>query len=165
MSLFMIRGRGGAWWLPTVASPTGAPTVAEIAAGQPLSAAFTAIAGLEPQSNKINIAVLKYRTEAQIGGAETFQDVSVTIAEDDGTGVDADALERQEAITVMVAPSSGVLILSRTKQTLVAADKVFSIAASVDAQVPNWTLDANAASTQINLTPSTPLRAVAVLTP
>jgi hypothetical protein len=163
MSLFMLRGRGGAWWLPTVASPTGAPTASEIAAGQPLSAAFTAIQGLEPQSNKINVAVLKYKTEAQIGGPETFQNVSVTIAEDDGTGLDADALERKAALTVLVAPSSGVLILSRTKQTLTAADKVFSIAAAVDAQVPNWNLDASAAATQINLSPSTPLRAVAVL--
>lgn len=163
MSLFMLRGRGGAWWLPTVASPTGAPTSAEIEAGIPLSAAFTAITGLEPKPSKINVAVMKYKAEAQIGGPETFDNVSVTIAEDDGTGVDADALERQVALTTLVAPSSGVLILSRTKQTLVAADKVFSIAAAVDAQVPNWDLGAAASSTQITLSPSTPLRSVAVL--
>lgn len=163
MSLFMLRGRGGAWWLPTVADSGGAPTMAEIAAGIPLSAAFTAIQGLEPQQNKINIAVLKYKAEAQIGGPETFQNVSVTVAEDDGSGVDADAVERQNALTTMVAPASGVLILSRTKQTLAAGDKVYSIAAAIDAQVPNWALDANAASTAINLSPSTPLRPVVVL--
>lgn len=163
MSLFMLRGRGGAWWLPTVSDPDGKPTVAEIAAGIPLSAAFTAIQGLEPQQNKINIAVLKYKTEAQIGGPETFQNVSVTVAEDDGSGVDADAVERQDALTTMVAPASGVLVLSRTKQTLAAGDKVYTIAARIDAQVPNWALDANAAATAINLSPSTPLRPVVVL--
>lgn len=163
MSLFMLRGRGGVWWLPTVADPGGAPTVAEITAGQPLSKSFTAISGLEPQTNKINLAVMAYKTEAQIGGPETFQNVSVTIAEDDGAGVDTDALERQAALTVLVAPSSGVLVLSRTKQTLAAGDSVFTIGAAVDAQVPNWTLDAAASTTQINLSPSTPLRPVVVL--
>lgn len=163
MSLFMLRGKGGAWWLPTVAAPSGAPTTAEIAAGIPLSAAFNAIQGLEPQSNKINVPVMKYKTEAQIAGPETFQNVSVTIAEDDGTGLDADALERQDALATMLAGTSGVLILSRTKQVLAAGDEVYSIAASVDSQTPNWNLDAAAATTAINLSPSTPLRPVTVL--
>lgn len=160
MSLYMLRGRGGAWWLPSVADPSGNPTDAERAAGIPLSAAFNAIAGLEPQQNKINVAVLKYKTEAQIGGPETFQNVSITIVEDDGTGTDADAQERQDALTTMTEGTSGVLILSRTKQTLAAGDKVFSIAASIDSQTPNWNLDAAAATTAINLSPSTPLRPV-----
>lgn len=158
MGLFMLRGRGYGWWLPSVADPDGEPTIAEIAAGIPLGKAFTSLQGFEPQANKINVPIMAYKSEAQIGGPETFQNVVVTIAEDDGTGVDADALERQDALTTMVAGASGVLILSRTKQALVAADKIHSIACTVDSQTPNWNLDAAAATTAINLSPSTPLR-------
>lgn len=163
MSLYMLRGRGAAWWLPTVADPAGAPTAAEMAAGIPLAAAFSQIQGLEPQTNKINVPLMKYKTEAQIGGPETFQDVIVTIAEDDGTGTDQDAVERQDALDTMLADTTGVLVLSRTKQTGAVGDKVFTIAAEIASQVPNWDLGANAATTAINLTPSTPLRPVTVL--
>lgn len=163
MSLFMVRGTGDAWWVPTIADPDLKPTPAEIAAGINLSAAINAITGLEPQSNKINVAILKYKQEPQIDGPETFQDVSITIAEDDGTGTDADALARQVALTTLIKGASGFLVLSRTKQgTPIAADKLSVLGASVGSVVPNWSLDANAATTDVRLSPSTPLTPVAV---
>lgn len=156
--LFMLRGRGYAHWCPAVVSLTG-PKLTELSAGIPLTAAINAITGLEPQSNKINVPIWKYKTESQIDGPQTFQDVQITIAEDDGNGVDSDALARQGALTTMVKDAEGVLVMNRTKTTDTpeTGDKVFSIRASVGSQTPNWSLDANAATTNINLSPSSDL--------
>lgn len=159
----MFRGTGDAFWLPSVADPSGAPTVAEVEAGIPLAAGFNQITGLEPQSNKINIALLKYREEAQIAGPVTYQDVSITIAEEDGTSTGVDAQEREAILATMVKGTDGVLILNRKKQGAETGDEVWSTQASVDDQVPNWTLDANAMTTEIRLSPSTPTRKVTVL--
>lgn len=163
MSLFMLRGEGAAYWLPAVADASGAPTETELAAGIPLHAGINALAGLEPQSNKINIALLKYREEAQIAGPTTFQDVSITVAEEKGSSADVDATQRKAILTTMTKDTTGVLILSRESQDPTSGDTVFSLAASVDDQVPNWTLDASAATTEIRLSPATPLRKVTVL--
>lgn len=158
MALFMLRGSGFARWCPAVVSLT-APTTAELTAGISLTEAITSITGLEPQSNKINVPIWKYKTEAQIDGPQTFQDVVITIPEDDGEGVDSDALARQAALTTLVKGAEGVLVMNRGKKTDVPAsgDKVFSIRAAVGSQVPNWSLDAAAASTNINLSPSSDL--------
>lgn len=158
MALFMLRGNGYARWCPSVAA-LNSPKLTELTAGIPLTEAINSISGLEPQSNKINVPIWKYKTESQIDGPQTFQDVAVVIAEDDGTGTDADALARQTALETMTTGASGVLVMNRTKKTDVpaAADKVFSIRATVGSQVPNWSLDANAATTSINLSPSSDL--------
>lgn len=158
MALFMLRGNGYAYWCPSVATLT-APTSAECTAGIPITAAITSITGLEPQTNKINIPIWKYKTEAQIDGPQTFQDVVIGIAEDDGNGTDADALERQNALTTMVQGAEGVLVMKRTGTVHVptSGDKVHSIRATVGSQAPQWSLDANGAVTNINLSPSSDL--------
>ena len=161
MSIGRIQGKAGAWWLPTMAG-TG-PTTAELAAGIPLHAGLNAMTGFDPQSNKIDIDLMKYDTSVQIGGPQTFQNVQLTFAEDDDTGTGADDLERQAILTTMTADASGVLVLSRFKQVPVAADPVYAMRATVDSQVPVWALGANAAFTNVNLLPSTPLDKVAVL--
>lgn len=163
MSLFMLRGKGEAWWLPSVASDLG-PTEAEVAAGIALGAAFNAIQGLDPQRNPINIPVLKYREELQIEGPTTYQNVSITLVEDDGTGTDADALERQEAATTMVEGADGVLFLRRTGKTATVGVKGHMIRAEVGSQVPIFDMGASAATLQVNLTPSSPLLPVTVRT-
>lgn len=159
MGLYMLRGKGGAWWLPTIADGVqgGGPTAAELAAGQAFSGAFNAISGLARQRNPINIPVMKHRVEQQIAGPETFQSVAITIPEDDGNGTDADALERIAILTAAAEESTGWLVLSRTKQILTAGDPLFFMQLKVDDQEPNWDLGATAAMTNLNLTPSTPL--------
>jgi len=164
MSLFMLRGKGEAWWLPTVASDSG-PTEAEVAAGIKLGAAFNAIQGLDPKRNPINVPVLKYKEELQIEGPTTYENVSVTLVEDDGTGVDADALERQATLTTMAEGSDGVLFLCRTGKTAAVATKGHMIRAEVASQVPNFDMGATTATTQVNLSPSSPLFAVTVQAP
>ncbi len=158
MALFMLRGRGYAFWCPSVADLEG-PTVPEITAGIPLTAGINAITGLEPQSNPINVPLWKHKTEAQIEGPQTFQDVAITFAEDDGEGTDADALEQQAALTTLVAGASGVLVMNRTKKsvTVESGDKTHSIRGTVGSAAPNWTLDASAATTAVNLRPSSDL--------
>ncbi|QZN86879.1 hypothetical protein [Cellulomonas sp. C5510] len=159
MGLYMLRGKGGAWWLPTIADGVqgGGPTLAEVTAGQAFSGAFNAISGLARQRNPINVPVMKHRVEQQIAGPETFQSVSITIPEDDGNGTDADALERIAILTAAAEDSTGWLLLCRTAQVLTASTPVFFIGLKVDDQEPNWDLGATAAMTNLNLTPSTPL--------
>jgi len=163
MTLFMLRGTGDARWLPSIADEDLKFTVAEWNAGQPLGLSINAIEGLDPQSNKINVAILKKKVEEQIDGPQTFQDASITIAEDDGTGTNAEATERQEVLTVLVKGASGYLVLNRTSQDAPAAGGRFWVmGATVADQVPNWSLDAAAATTQVRLSPSTPMTPVVV---
>lgn len=159
MALNMLRGTGEVYFVPAIVDGTsgGGPTAAEIAAGIKMGAGFNSINGLARQRNPINTPVMKYRTELQIAGPEQFQTVSVTVVEDDGSGVDADALERQAILATMVEGAEGWLVFARYTQTPVAGDEVHFIKVSVDDQEPNWDLGASAQTTNINLTPSTPL--------
>lgn len=160
MGMIMLRGTGGAWFLPAVADQTettGGPTSAEIAAGQVLHAAITEITGLEPTRNPINIPLLKYKSEAQIDGPTQFSQITIGIPDEDGLDADADATQRIAALTVMAKGVGGVLLLSRTKQTLIAGDDVWFIALGIDDQVPLFDLGAAFARTNIIGSPTTPL--------
>ena len=159
MALNMFRGTGEAYFAPAVVdmSQGGELLAAELIAALKFGAGFNQIQGLEPQQNQINTPVLRHRTEVQIAGPETFQQVTVTVLEDDGSGVDSDAIERQEVLTTMVADAEGVLILSRYSQAPTIGDPVWCIGVTVASQVPNWDLGATAETTGIVLTPTTPL--------
>lgn len=161
MALFMLRGKGEAYWLPSVASDNG-PTEAEIAAGIRLGAAFNAIQGLDPQRNPINVPVLKYREEMQIEGPTTYQNVSVTLVEDDGSGADEDAIERQNSMETMVKDAEGVLFLERASRTGQVGAKGHMIRSTVASQVPGYDMGATQASTTVNLSPSSPLLPVSI---
>ena len=163
MALYMLRGRANGWWLPAVAKPATEVKLTEVAAGLEFGDAVTSMSGFEPQSSKINVPIMKQRAEAQIEGVETFQDAVLNIAEDDGTGTDAQALQRQDVIDTVDEGAQGYVLLSRTKQTLAVGDDAYLMAATVGSQVPNWNLDAAAAITAININPSTNLRKVKVV--
>lgn len=156
MALFMFRGTGSAFWLPEVASDDG-PTEQELTAGFDFSAAFNAIQGLEPQTNPINTPVLKYRAEIQIAGPETFGNIAITVVEDDGKGSSDDALERQQLFEEMAEDTDGVLVLFRDTQDPEEGDTCFMTRGSVGSHTPNWDLGAQAATTDINFLPATPL--------
>jgi|SRR5690625_159717 len=162
MALFMFRGTGAAYWLPEVASDNG-PTETELAAGFKFSRAFNNIQGLEPQQSPINVAVLEHKTELTIEGPETFNQVTITIVEDDGTGTSQDALVQQEALDTFEDGEEGVLVLSRTKKDPEAGDDVYMIRGAFGRQTPQWGLDAAAAVTDCNLFPTSPLDKVKVL--
>lgn len=157
--LNMLRGTGEAYWLPAVADLTqgGGPTEAELNAGIKLGAGFNAINGLARQRNPINTPVMRHRVELQIAGPEQFQSVSITVVEDDGTGIDSESIERQQILDTMEEGSTGVLVLFRYTQDPEVGDPCHMIALAVDDQEPNWDLGATAETTNINLTPSTPL--------
>lgn len=157
MAIYMLRGNSTTRWLPAVADLATGITSAEWTAGADFGNAVTALSGLEPQSSKINVPIQKQRAEAQIEGPETFQDAVITIVEDDGTGTDADALERQEALEVLDEGAQGVFVFSRGKANPATGDQLFAMRGTVGSQVPNWNLDASAATTAVNFNPSTRL--------
>lgn len=165
--MFMLRGRGGAWWLPVVddfTKDTGGPTMDEIAAGQTMSAAVSEIQGLEPQRNPINIPILKHKSEAQIDGPTQFQTVTIGVPEEDGTSVgDDDAQERIDVLATLVQGESGVLLFHRFKQVLEVGDVVWGIRLGIDDQVPLVDLSATYARTNIIGSPSSPLTPLVVL--
>lgn len=162
MSLFMLRGTGAAFYAPAVASDNG-PTETELGASLNFSRAFHAIQGLEPQQNPINTPVLEHATEVQIEGPETFSNVVITIVEDDGTGTDEDALVRQECLETMDKGASGALVLSRVKKNPGSGDTVYMIRGSFGRQTPLWDIGAEAAKTNLNFFPTSPLEKVKIL--
>lgn len=159
MSLNMLRGTGEAYFIPSLSAGTqgGGPSENELAAGIRLGAGFNAITGLERQKNPINTPVLRHRVEMQIPGPEQFGSVAVTVVEEDGTSSTAEAQEREAILTTMTEGAEGWLVLFRYTQDPEVGDPCYFIQVKVDDQEPNWTLDAQAMTTNINLTPSTPL--------
>lgn len=164
MSLNMLRGTGEAYFCPWIddGSDGGDVSLDALAAGIKLGAGFNAITGLARQRNPINTPVLRHRVELQIEGPEQFQSVALTVVEDDGTGVDAESVERQVILTTMVEGAEGWLVLFRYTQDPTAGAKAHAIRVTVSGQEPVWDLGATAETTNINLTPSTPLYPVTV---
>lgn len=159
MGLNMFRGTGEAWFVPSVADLRQGGTIdpAEIAAGITLGAGFNAITGLARTRNPINTPVLRHRVELQIAGPEQFQSIAITVVEEDGTSNNTEADEREQILVTMEEGAEGVLVLSRYSQEPEAGAVLHAIAITVDDQEPNWDLGANAMTTNINVTPSTPL--------
>jgi len=159
MSLNMLRGTGEAWFIPTLADGVadGGPTAAELAAGIPLGAGLSGLDGLARQKNPINQGVMRHRTELQIAGPEQFQAVTLTVVEEDGTSATSEATEREAILTTLVEGASGWIVFSRYTQTPTTGDVMHFIAVDVDDQEPNWDMGATAMTTNINVTPSTPL--------
>lgn len=160
MSMGMLRGNAETVFVPTVQYLSGGiVTMTEWEAGLKLGAGFNAVDGLARQQNPINTPVMKYRTELQIAGPEQFQTVTFTFVEDDGTGVDEDALDRQAIIEALVEGVEGVFIFSRYQQNPTpGAPGIFTLPGSIAAQDPNWDMGATALTTAVSITPSAPLR-------
>lgn len=143
--LFFRRGKSGAMFVPTIANKS-APTVAELTAGVAIGRAVAAIAGFETTLNRINQPVMAYSEELQIDGPQTFADASMTLLEDDGTGSDADSIERVAAATALVEQASGYIVLSPKKAgALVATDKCEVWPVRIGAVNRSWALETEAA--------------------
>lgn len=161
MSLFMFRGTGSAYWLPSSFDiAEDGLTAADLAAAGvlDLTDAINAMSGFEPSSSPINVPILRSRQAAQIPGEETFGNPQIVLVEENGADTDSVAVLRQTILDTLIRDATGTLVIFRTTQTPAAGDDFFYVRSAVASQVPNLTLDAAAATTAINLTPQHELR-------
>jgi len=168
MALFMFRGTGSAYWLPSdIDIPEDGLQVADLTAtgALDLTDAVNAMSGFEPSSSPINVPILRSRQAAQIPGEETFGNPQIVLVEENGSDSDSVATLRQTILDTLVRDATGTLVIFRTTQTPEVGDDFFYVRATVASQVPNLTLDAAAATTAINLTPAHDLRKAKVTAP
>lgn len=161
MALFMFRGTGSAYWLPgTIEVGEGGPTTAQLTdvATLDLTDALNAMSGFEPSSTPINVTVLRSRQALQIPGEEQFGNPQLTLVEENAADSTEVAELRELILDTLVKDSTGTLVIFRNTQDPQPGDKCFWIRAAVANQVPNFTLDAAAATTAINLTPQHELK-------
>ena len=157
MALFMFRGTGSAYWLPDSEEVAeGGPTTAQIADAVDLTDGVNGMSGFEPSSSPINVSVLRSRQSLQIPGERTFGNPQIVVVEDDGT--DSTAVARQLILATLEEDESGTLVIFRNTQDPATGDTCYWMRASVDSQVPSFTLDAAAATTAINLAPQEALK-------
>lgn len=161
MALFMFRGTGSAFWLPpSIEVGVGGPTQAQISDPDTLDLtdALNGMDGFEPSQTPINVQILRSRQAAQIPGEETFGNPLLVLVEENGTDSDSVAELRQQILETMVRDATGTLVVFRTTQDPVPGDVAYWLRSTVASQVPNFTLDAAAATTAVNLTPAHELR-------
>jgi hypothetical protein len=150
MGLYFRRGQSAARWLPTVASTTAGPTLAEYTAGVDLTPAITAIAGLETSLNRINTAVMNAREELQTNGPQTLGDATLTILDDDGT-VASGSTQRTAARTALAENANGYVFVLPHKVTATTGDKGDLFPALVGAVNRDYSLDAQLARSVVQL--------------
>lgn len=144
--LFFRRGRSASHFCPTLADPNAPKLATEITAGTELSAAVAAIAGFETTLNRINQPVQKYAQEVQVDGPQQFQDASMTLLENDGSGVDADSVARDEAYAVLEEGATGYLVLHPTKAAgFTVGDEVEVWPVKVGARNRSWAMETETA--------------------
>jgi hypothetical protein len=154
--LYFRRGKSGLWLVPTITA-VAAPTVAQIAAGINLSKTVIAVNNFETQVNRLSVGVMYYSTELQLAGPQQFQDASLVITDDDGTGSDGDSTARQAAIAGLTDSLAAYLVFSKYKPgALVATDKVEVWPIQVVTQNTDWTLDPAAARINVPVVVTSP---------
>ncbi len=166
MALFMFRGTGSAYWLPSSFDIAEDDlTVPDLAAtgSLDLTDAVNSMSGFDPSSSPINVSILRSRQSSQIPGEETYGSPQIVLVEENGSDSDSIATLRKTILSTLVRDATGTLVIFRTTQSPAVDDDYFFVRATVASQVPNLTLDAAAATTAINLTPSHELRKAKVL--
>ena len=94
--------------------------------------------------------------------AERFRDVAracgvVTQMGNNGNGTDADALQRQAALETLVKGAEGYIVMLRGSTDVTVGKTAWVMAGTVGSVVPGWGFDASAATTAVNINPSTDL--------
>lgn len=86
MSDIIVDGRTAVWFVPTIASSTGAPTVAEIAAGVRISPYMTptGLQGFEASQADIDNSSFESTYDTKLPGRKSFSGTSVTLKEQTG---------------------------------------------------------------------------------
>lgn len=131
-ALFFRRGKSTIIFAPTVASGTGAPTVAECTAGVVMDAAIAGMSGWATNLNRINQEVWKYVTDYQIEGPQQLGEAQMILLADDG-GSSADETERAAVKTAMVEGATGFMLFSPSTRTIAAGVKVHNFPVKIGA--------------------------------
>lgn len=163
MSLYMWRGTGSAYWLPSSVNValTG-PTSAQLAdpGTVDLTDSTTGLSGLDTQQNTINVPVLRSRTSYQIAGEATMGTPTLTVVDDDGT--DAIAVARKKVIDTLTVGEEGTLVFFLHTQAPANGDRCYWQREKVSAQMPTLSLDAAAATIGITFAAQHELRKGAI---
>jgi len=150
MSVYFRRGQSAAYWVPTIASLTGAPTTAELGAGVNITAAVTALGGFETSLNRINTPLMSQKEELQVDGPQTLGDGTITIVDDDGVAA-AGSTVRTAAKTALAEGAVGYLVIAPDNLTPGSGTKVDVWPAKVGAFNRNLSLDAALATSLAQL--------------
>lgn len=122
--LYFRRGKSEVVFVLTI-SNTAAPTVAEIAAGVPMSDVIAAMSdGWKVALNRVSQEVLGSQQDRQVDGPIQPGDASMSLLDDDGTGSDDDSVYAQAVSTAMVIGTQGYVVISPRKKVIIAATKV-----------------------------------------
>lgn len=97
MSRFMRKGVARVYFVPTIASGTLAPTVAEVTAGTRLDQQAAEINGFTFENNPIQTPDMSTTFVSQIGGEDSTEDSSITFYEDNTTNPIKTALAKGTA--------------------------------------------------------------------
>lgn len=100
-------GRTTVWWVPTIASATGAPTVAEITAGVRISKWMTptGLAGFEASQADIDNSGFESTYDTKLPGRKSFSGTSITLKEQSGDAA------YTAAVTAMAEGTNGFVVI------------------------------------------------------
>lgn len=110
MARFMRRGKAKVYFLPTVASTTGAPIASEVTAGTNLTTRIADISGFMKESAKIDTPDLNSRFTSNIPGEQTVGDSTLTFYADDAN---TDAIK-----TALAEETAGYLYIMKAGSTV-----------------------------------------------
>lgn len=82
MARFMRKGVTKIWFVPSIASPSLAPTAAEVNAGTDLTGQMAEVTGFTFSNNPIDTPDMSSSFVSKIGGEDATEDSSVTFYED-----------------------------------------------------------------------------------
>ena len=94
---YMRKGTTKMWFVPTIASGTLAPTVAEVTAGVKVTPDLSAVTGFTFSSQPIKVPDMENTFTSEIGGEDATEDSSMDFYERDNSTTIYDALEKDEA--------------------------------------------------------------------
>src|SRR4051812_8019105 len=113
MAGYMRRGRSRYYYIPSIASSTLAPTVAEITAGTHLSAKnipnlLVGVEGFSPESTFIEVEAFASEQTLKLPGSEQTADSRLTFLDDDTSNPFRTLLSRGVSGFLMFSPTGAI---------------------------------------------------------
>lgn len=99
---FMRKGTTRFYWIPTIASTSLVPTIAEITAGTRLDEEIAEVAGFSYENQPIRTPDMASAFVSQISGEDSTEDSSITFYQRRGTDAIRTALPKGEAGFVVI---------------------------------------------------------------
>lgn len=108
MSDIIVDGRTTVWFVPTIASANGSPTVSELAGGHRISKWMipTGLAGFETQQAEIDNSSLESANDTKLPGRKSYSGTSITLKEQTTTDTAYAA-----AIAAMAESTDGWIVI------------------------------------------------------